>query len=187
MTIDDLKKVLEESDLGAVLPDLNAIMDKMAPIMRIALLAGPVILLVLGLLYLFASPKEANYKFGYRCYFGMGSVQAWRYTQRLAGIVFTGVGLILTLVMLPITGKFQDMDIMDMLWKTVKCGIWEAVIILLTTLAINLTVAFFFDAKGHLRKNRKSKLPAAPAEDTNESEPPAPAEDTEIPAPAEEL
>ena len=83
MTIDDLKKVLEESDLGAVLPDLNAIMDKMAPIMRIALLAGPIILLALGLLYLFASPKEANYKFGYRCYFGMavfapgGIVSVW--------------------------------------------------------------------------------------------------------------
>ena len=44
MTIDDLKKVLEGSDLGAVLPDLNAIVDKMAAIMRIALLAGPVIL-----------------------------------------------------------------------------------------------------------------------------------------------
>ena len=107
MTIDDLKKVLEESDLGVVLPDLNAIMDKMAPIMRIALLAGPVLLLGLGLLYLFASPKEANYKFGYRCYFGMGSVRAWRYSQRLAGILYTAVGLILTLVMFSITGKFQ--------------------------------------------------------------------------------
>ena len=174
MTIDDLKKVLEGSDLGAVLPDLNAIVDKMAAIMRIALLAGPVILLVLGLLYLFASPKEANYKFGYRCYFGMGSVRAWRYSQRLAGILFTAVGLILTLVMLPVTGKFRDMDIMDMLWKTVKCGIWEAAIILLTTLAINLTVAFFFDAKGHLRKNRKAKSAETPAE---EAEPLAPAEE----------
>ena len=174
MTIDDLKKALEGSDPGAVLPDLNAIMDKMAPIMRIALLAGPIILLVLGLLYLFASPKEANYKFGYRCYFGMGSVRAWRYSQRLAGILYSAVGLILTLVMLPITGKFQNMDIMDMLLKTVKCGIWEAVIIILATLAINLTVAFFFDAKGHLRKNRKAKLPVAPAE---EAEPLAPAEE----------
>ena len=115
MTIDDLKQVLEGSDLGAVLPDLNAIMDKMAPIMRLALMAGPIILLALGLLYLFASPKEANYKFGYRCYFGMGSVYAWRYSQRLAGILFTGVGLILTLVMFGITAGFREMDVMDML------------------------------------------------------------------------
>ena len=168
MTIDDLKKVLEESDLGAVLPDLNAIMDKMAPIMRVALLAGPVILLVLGLLYLFASPKEANYKFGYRCYFGMGSVRAWRYSQRLAGLLFSVVGLVLTLVMFSVTGKFQDMEIMDMLWKTVKCGLWEAGIILATTLIINLTVAFYFDRKGHLRKNRKAKKAEPAAEDTDE-------------------
>ena len=164
MTIDDLKQVLEGSDLGAVLPDLNAIMDKMVPIMRLALMAGPIILLALGLLYLFASPKEANYKFGYRCYFGMGSVYAWRYSQRLAGILFAAVGLILTLVMFSVTGKFQDMDIMDMLWKTAKCGIWEAVIILLTKLAINLTVAFYFDSKGHLRRRKGREPKANPAE-----------------------
>ena len=155
MTIDDLKKVLEESDLGAVLPDLNAIMDKMAPIMRIALLAGPVILLVLGLLYLFASPKEANYKFGYRCYFGMGSVNAWRYSQRLAGVLYILVGLVLTLVMYSATGKFQDMEIMDMLWKALKCGIWEAVIIGISCLLVNLVVMFYFDAKGRIRKHKE--------------------------------
>ena len=175
MTKEELSSLLEEADLSGLLPDLTNIVDRMAPMMKVALLAGPVIFLVLGLLYLFATPKEANYKFGYRCYFGMGSVRAWRYSQRLAGILYSAVGLILTLVMLPITGKFQDMDIMDMLWKTVKCGIWEAAIIFLTTLAINLTVAFFFDAKGHLRKNRKAKLPVAPAEDA------------ETPEPAEEL
>ena len=155
MTIDDLKPLLEGSDLGAVLPDLNSIVDSLAPIMKIALLAGPVILLALGLMYLFLSPKEANYKFGYRCYFGMGSVHAWRYTQRLAGILYTAVGLILTFVMLSVTGGFAEMDVMDMLWKAVKCGIWEAVIIIAATLTINLTVAFYFDAKGRLRKRKK--------------------------------
>ena len=165
MTIDDLKKVLEGSDLGAALPDLNAIVDKMAPIMRIALLVGPVILLALGLLYLFASPKEANYTLGYRCYFGMGSVNAWRYTQRLAGILFAAVGLILTLVMFFITGKFQDMEVMEMLWKAVRCGVWEAVITLVTILGINITVAVFFDAKGRLRRNKKKEREATAESD----------------------
>ena len=126
--------------------------------MKVALLAGPVIFLILGLLYLFATPKEANYKFGYRCYFGMGSVNAWRYSQRLAGIVFTGVGLILTLVMFFITGGFAEMDVMDMLWKTLKCGIWEAVIIAAATVLVNLTVMFYFDAKGNIRRRKKSKV-----------------------------
>ena len=156
MTKEDLTSLLEGADLSKLLPELDGIVDKMAPIMKVALMAGPVIFLILGLLYLFATPKEANYKFGYRCYFGMGSVNAWRYTQRLAGIVFTGVGLILTLVMLFITGGFADMDVMDMLWKAMKCGIWEAAIIGISCLLVNLVVMFYFDAKGNIRR-RKAK------------------------------
>ena len=158
MTKEDLTSLLEGADLGKLLPELDGIVDKMVPVMKAALLAGPVIFLILGLLYLFATPKEANYKFGYRCYFGMGSVNAWRYTQRLAGLVFTGVGLILSLVMFLVTGKFGQMDVMDMLWKTLKCGIWEAVIIAVSCVVINLVVMFFFDAKGNLRKRKKSKV-----------------------------
>ena len=156
MTKEDLTSLLEGADLSKLLPELDGIVDKMVPIMKVALMAGPVIFLILGLLYLFATPKEANYKFGYRCYFGMGSVNAWRYTQRLAGIVFTGVGLILTLVMFFVTGAFADMDVMDMLWKALKCGIWEAVIIGISCLLVNLVVMFYFDAKGNIRR-RKAK------------------------------
>ena len=164
MTIDDLKKVLEGSDLSAVLPDLSKIVDSLAPIMKIALMAGPIILLALGLMYLFVAPKEANYTFGYRCYFGMGSVNAWRYTQRLAGILFTGVGLILTLVMFGVTAGFREMDVMDMLWKAVKCGIWEVAIIALANIVLQVTVAFYFDGKGHLRKRKKREPKTKPAE-----------------------
>ena len=164
LNIDSIKEMMDGFDPASLLPELSSVFDFVAAVCRIAVLAGPIILLALGLLYLFASPKEANYKFGYRCYFGMGSVYAWRYSQRLAGILFAAVGLILTLVMFSVTGKFQDMDIMDMLWKTAKCGIWEAVIILLTKLAINLTVAFYFDSKGHLRRRKGREPKANPAE-----------------------
>ena len=158
MTKEDLTSLLEGADLSKLLPELDGIVDKMVPIMKVALLAGPVIFLILGLLYLFATPKEANYKFGYRCYFGMGSVHAWRYTQRLAGIVFAGVGLILSLVMFFITAGFGEMDIMDMLWKSLKCGIWEAVIIAISSVTINLVVMFYFDGKGNIRRRKKSKV-----------------------------
>ena len=156
MTKEDLTSLLEGADLSELLPELQGIVDKMAPMMKAAVMAGPVIFLALGLLYLFATPKEANYTFGYRCYFGMGSVNAWRYTQRLAGMVFTGVGLILTLVMIFATGGFGKMDVMDMLWKALKCGIWEAVIIGISCLAVNLVVMFYFDAKGNIRRRTKS-------------------------------
>ena len=158
MTKEDLTSLLEGADLSELLPELQGIVDKMAPMMKAAVMAGPVIFLALGLLYLFATPKEANYKFGYRCYFGMGSVQAWRYTQRLAGLIFTGVGLILTAVMLIISGGFGRMELMDVLWKALKCCLWEAVIIGLASVTINLMVTFYFDGKGNIRRRKKSKV-----------------------------
>ena len=51
-------------------------------------------MIIMGLLYFFAAPKEANHHFGYRCYFGMGSELAWRFTQRLSGIVLGVLGVL---------------------------------------------------------------------------------------------
>ena len=72
------------------------------------------VLLVLGLAYLFLSPREANYYFGYRCYYGMGSIQAWRFTQRIAGMILGGLGLVLTVIMFLVSAGFGGMDTMDM-------------------------------------------------------------------------
>ena len=118
---------------------------------------GPVVLLVLGLAYLFLSPREANYYFGYRCYFGMGSVQAWRFTQRMAGMLFGGVGLILTIVMFLISGGFAGMEITQMVWKAAGCLAWQVGITLALTLLINFLAFFFFDAKGNPRRKKKKE------------------------------
>ena len=91
LDIEALKKAFEDFDLATLLPKLDSIFDKITLICRICVLVGPIILLILGLFYLFLSPKEANYYFGYRCYYGMGSVHAWRFTQRIAGMVLGGV------------------------------------------------------------------------------------------------
>ena len=116
---------------------------------------GPVVLLVLGLAYLFLSPREANYYFGYRCYFGMGSVQAWRFTQRIAGMLFGGVGLILTIVMFLISGGFAEMEVTDMVWKAAGCLACQAIIAIVLTLLVNFLAFFFFDAKGGPRRRKK--------------------------------
>ena len=152
MTIEDLKKLLDGSDLAALLPDLEGIVDKMAPIMRLALMAGPVLFLALGLMYLFVSPKEANYKIGYRCYFGMGSVTAWRYTQRLAGIIFTTVGLILTIVMSLICNGYRDMGTEEMLDSALRCIGWIIGLTVIACLAIDALVVIVFDSKGFRRR-----------------------------------
>ena len=152
MNLDGLKTLFEDFDPAALLPKLDTMIGKMELVMRIAVVIGPVILLVLGLIYFFAPPKEANHYFGYRCYFGMGSVDAWRFTQRLAGMVWTVLGLILAIVMLIISSGFGGKEIMDMLWMAVKCMIWETVLTAIACLGINTIVTLKFDAKGERRK-----------------------------------
>ena len=155
--IESIKEIMDAFDPASLLPELSGIFDGLISICRIAVLAGPVILLALGLAYLLLAPKEANYYFGYRCYYGMGSIEAWRFTQRLAGAVLGGSGLILTGVMLVISGSFGSMDAMDMVWKAFWCLVWQAVIALLANVAIWAVTFFRFDAKGNYRNKKKAK------------------------------
>ena len=155
LDIESIKELMDGFDPASLLPDLSGLFGSLETVCRWAVMIGPVVLLVLGLLYLFLVPKEANYYFGYRTYFGMGSVHAWRFTQRLAGVTLGGLGLILTVVMLLISSGFGSMDVMDMVWKAVSCLIWEAVLALLANIGIGLAAFTLFDRKGEYRKAKK--------------------------------
>ncbi len=157
LDLESIKAVMDGFDPASLLPDLSKVFGSLVTVCRFAVMAGPVVLLVLGLAYLFFAPKEANYYFGYRCYYGMGSVRAWRFTQRLAGLLLSLLGLILTIVMAVISGGFASMEVTDMAWRAVNCLIWEAVLAVIVTLAINLTAAYRFDRKGELRKKKQPK------------------------------
>jgi hypothetical protein len=152
MTIEDFKGLMDAFDPASLLPELDAVMGKIALIVRIAVVIGPAALLVMGLVYLFASPKEANYTLGYRCYFGMGSVEAWQFTQKLAGIVFAALGFGLGIVMLLISGSFAAMETMDLLWRAVWCMVWEAGLTAAACIAVNTAVMLRFDRNGLLRR-----------------------------------
>ena len=152
LNFDSIKEMMDGFNPEALLPQMDTIFSKVLLVCRVAVMIGPVLLLVLGLAYLFLSPKEANYYFGYRCYFGMGSVNAWRFTQRIAGIVLGGLGLILTPVMFFISSGFAGMQVMDMVWKALRCLLWQAGLTILATLAINGLAMFWFNRKGELRR-----------------------------------
>lgn len=155
LDIESIKSLMDGFDPAALLPDLSDLFGSLATLCRFAVMIGPVVLLVLGLAYLFLSPREANYYFGYRCYFGMGSVPAWRFTQRIAGMLFGGVGLILTIVMFLISGGFAEMEVTDMVWKAAGCLACQAIIAIVLTLLVNFLAFFFFDAKGGPRRRKK--------------------------------
>ena len=155
LDVESIKALLDGFDPGTLLPDLSKVFDSLVPICRFAVMAGPVVLLLLGLSYLLLTPKEANYYLGYRCYFGMGSEYAWRFTQRLAGWLFTAVGLALTVVMFAISVSFPYMQLTAMVWRAASCLLVELALSVLLILTVNLSAAFHFDRKGKHRKKRR--------------------------------
>ena len=155
MTIEDFKGLMDGFEPATLLPELDPILGKLALLTRVAVLIGPVMLLVMGLLYFFASPREANYRFGYRCYYGMGSIEAWQFTQSLAGIVWSALGLIFGIVMLLISAKFPQLETMDLLWRAVYCVGWEAGITALACIGVNTVVAVRYDSRGNLRRKKR--------------------------------
>ena len=157
MNVEDLKGLMDGFEPASLLPELDGILAGFSQVARIAVLVGPIALLVLGLGYLLLSPKEANYIFGYRCTFGMGSVEAWRFTQRLAGIVWSLLCLVLTLVMFSLSGKFAESDVRQILDLSVKYLIWEAVLAAVSCLVINTLVMTRFTYSGDRRKDRMGK------------------------------
>ena len=152
LDFNSIKEMMDAFDPAALLPDLAGVADMAASLARIAVLAGPIVLLAMGLAYLFLAPKEANYRFGYRCYHGMGSVEAWRFTQRLAGIVWGGLGLVLTVVMLVISGGYSGSDVLAIMDSAVTCLIWEIVLAVVSCLVINVIVILNFNSRGGLRR-----------------------------------
>ena len=154
MNIDDLRSLMDSFDPASLLPDLNALTVDLASVARFAVMVGPVVMLVLGLMYLFAAPKEANYHFGYRCYFGMDSVEAWRYTQRMAGLIFSALGLVLTVVMFFVSGDFGSQAPFDAMTSALTAVLWEAGLILAACLGINFLAMMNFTSDGDIRPRR---------------------------------
>ena len=119
--MDFLKSLLSGFDPAALVPDLGAIFNNLDAALRVVVLAGPLCLLGLGLLYLLAPPSEANHVFGYRHFWGMSSVEAWRFTQKTAGLVWTGLGLCLTIIMAFLCNGYRDLGAEAMLMSALTC------------------------------------------------------------------
>ena len=153
--MDKLAVLIQEFDPAALLPKLDDVMGWVELAVRTAVMIAPLVILALGLCYMLFPPKEANHRFGYRCFFGMGSVEAWQYTQRLAGLGWTAVGLVLTVVMLLICEDYRGMESMDMVNSAVVCLVWQGGAMLVLNLLINLLVLIRFNRKGERRGKGK--------------------------------
>lgn len=156
--MDKLAEDVASFDVVKFLPKLDSVMGWMGLLIRLAVLVGPILILVLGLMYYFSPPKEANHRFGYRFYWGMGSVEAWRFTQRLAGAVWSVLGLVLTVVMLIVTLTFEPEVDLAMANAAFACLVWELVLIGGACIGINVIVNRRFDRNGNVRPNTKIRF-----------------------------
>ena len=154
MNLESIKEFFSGFDTLPTLPDPGPLVEKADVIARLLVMAGPVVMIIMGLLYLLAAPQEANHHFGYRCYFGMGSEQAWRYTQRIAGYTWAGLGVVLTVAMLLVTAKFAQQDLLEVLTTAVVCVVVEALVLLLASIVIRTIVAARYDRHGERRRRK---------------------------------
>ena len=151
MTIENIKQLMDGIDIAALLPDIMDIMNGIALLTQIALFLAPLILLGLGLYYFLLSPKEANFTTGYRCYYGMGSEEAWRFTQRLAGVIWTLAGITLTLGVVLLRYRFAAMDLIQLMWTAIFCLLLQGAIVLVLRALIHFIVLLRYDRKGNKR------------------------------------
>lgn len=140
--------------LDAIIPKLELLLSDMRFWMSVAVLIGPILFAAMGAFYYFAAPKEANHRLGYRTYFGMGSVAAWRFTQKIAGMVWGGVGAVLTLVAVIVCIVLGGKEPAEAMSAALTMLIIEAVCALLAFLTVEITVFIRYDMNGNL-KNKK--------------------------------
>jgi len=152
--MDFITKIFE-LDFSALVPDMGMLLDKAQDVVTVSVLVGPLVLILLGLLYMFRSPKEANHSFGYRTYFGMGSVEAWQFTQRVGGATFVVLGFCLMLAMLVVVSDFSLKDPFEISVMAMKCMLWQIGLVILARLGVGITAAVFFDSFGNRRREKE--------------------------------
>jgi len=154
--MDSLMALFSDFDIAAFLPKMDTLVGWIELALRLAVMAGPLLLLGFGLLFLLAPPKEANHALGFRCWWGMASLEAWQYTQRMAGLIWGSLGALLTVIMALICNAFRRMPPPKMVDSAVACLIWVLALTVASCLAINILVIVRFDKNG-FRRVKKAK------------------------------
>ena len=149
--MDDILSFLQDFDVANFLPEPEQFLKSLEGWTRFFVLLGPLILLGLGACYYFAPPKEANHSFGFRTYWGMGSVQAWLFAQKLAGMGYMIVGGALTVLMGLVSITFRAHAALSMINTALVCVFIELLIVLVLWIALNTLIYRAYDKDGNRR------------------------------------
>lgn len=150
--MDDILSILQDFDVANFLPEPEAYIKSLVGWVRFAVLLGPLILLVLGAWYYFWPPKEANHAVGFRTYWGMGSIKAWLFSQKLAGMSFMVLGGALLVISFLVSLTFNGDKAMGMINTAFVLVLIQLLLILSVWVALNLLIYRAFDKDGKPRK-----------------------------------
>ena len=138
-----------------LLPEMGGFLGDIRFYLRLFLLIVPIAMVIIGALRFFLPAKEANHTVGYRTFFGMGSVYAWRVTQWVSGAVFMVVGGLLLLLAVIQCFGMGNMEAQNAVTKTYTWLIVEGVGLLLSIILVEVVIGLQFDKEGNLRPGRK--------------------------------
>ena len=146
---------LKSFDVADLLPSMGAFSAGLTVWMIIFVLIGPLLMLALGAMYYYKPPKEANYSWGFRTYFTMGSVEVWRYTQRLAGKVWMLLGGAMAVLALVVSVILCFIGTQAVAVGAVVTVSIELVLVVASWVGINMVVLKFYDKDGNRRHAAK--------------------------------
>ena len=150
--MDDILSLLQDFDVANFLPEPGDYVQSLVGWVRLLVLLGPLLMAGLGAWYFFAPPKEANHSVGFRTYWGMGSVRAWLFSQKLAGMSFMGLGGVLFVIMLIVSLFFNGEKAMGMINTAFVCVLIQLVLVVALYIVLNLLIYRAFDKDGKPRK-----------------------------------
>ena len=152
--MDDILSLLQDFDVANFLPAPDKFLNSLEGWVRLLILAGPLVMLALGAWYYFAPPKEANHAAGFRTYYSMGSVKAWLFAQKLAGMAYMALGGALTVLMLIVSLFFNGEKAMAMITAALICVILEVILVAIVWVVLNILVMKAYDKDGNPRKRK---------------------------------
>ena len=152
--MDEILSLLQDFDVANFLPEPDKFMSSLVGWVRLVILAGPLVLLVLGLWYRFVEPKKPGSRIGIPLWVRIGSMQAWNFAQRLCNTAYLVVGGGLSVLMLVISLFFSKNHGLAMVNIALVCVVLELLILVITCFTINALVRKAFDKEGRPKKRR---------------------------------
>ncbi len=148
----DLITKLFDLDLAKFVPAMPVFLGGLRALLVLTVLMGPVLLVALGAMYLLRPAPEANFKYGFRTYFGMGSIEAWKFSQKIAGLAFGGLGALLLLIMFIVVLTFFKKDLFQIADNAIVCLLWQAGLTLIARITVSILCCVYFDRNGDRRR-----------------------------------